>query len=74
MIHLLNVHSLDVEEDPDMLDFVDIVRANERALQVDARNIELRRQYHEIRTIERLERALRVARERVSFSPAPQAG
>ena len=58
-----------------MLDLVDLARANERALQAEARTLDLRRQYDEIRTIERLERALRVARQRLTFSnPAAQAG
>ena len=58
-----------------MLDLVDLARANERAFNAEARTIDFRRQYHEIRTIERLERALRVARQRLTFSnPAPMAG
>lgn len=57
-----------------MLDLSDIARANERALQAGTRDIEFRRQYHEFRTIDRLERALSAARQRISFSPAPQAG
>jgi hypothetical protein len=57
-----------------MLDLIDLARANERALQANTRGIEFRRQYGDIRTIDRLERALRVARQRISFSPAPQAG
>lgn len=58
-----------------MLDLVDLARANERAFNADTRTLDLRRQYHEIRTIERLERALRVARQRLTFSsPAPMAG
>ncbi len=58
-----------------MTDLVDLARANQRALQAEARTIDFRRQYDEIRTVERLERALRVARQRVSYSnPALMAG
>ena len=58
-----------------MLDLVDLARANERAFQAEVRTIDFRRQYHEVRTVERLERELQVARQRLSLSnPVPMAG
>jgi hypothetical protein len=56
------------------MDLIDLARANQRAFEAEANKIELRRQYHEMRTIERLERALRAARQRLVFvNSAPQA-
>jgi hypothetical protein len=56
------------------MDLIDLARANQRVFEALAPAIELRRQYHEIRKIERLERELQAARERLSFfSSLPQA-
>ncbi|HEX6031180.1 MAG TPA: hypothetical protein VFY90_07095 [Tepidiformaceae bacterium] len=58
-----------------MLDLHELASARQNELRAGARDLELRRQYSELRQIERLERALRVARERFTFvNPTPQAG
>ncbi len=46
------------------MDALDLLRAGYLARAADARHLELRRQYHEFRRIERLERALMAARRR----------
>ena len=57
------------------MDLIDIARADQTAFAVGTRTREIRRQYHELRKIERLERALRVAKTRLSFATtASQAG
>jgi hypothetical protein len=57
------------------MDLIDMARANQRAFEADTRTLELRRQYHESRTIERLESKLRAAKQRLGFiNTAPQAG
>lgn len=57
------------------MDLIDMARANERAFTAEARIIDQRRQYHEARTIENLERKLHAAKQRLGFiSTAPQAG
>ncbi|MGH2610644.1 MAG: hypothetical protein ACRDHF_16300 [Tepidiformaceae bacterium] len=56
------------------MDLIDMARANQRAFEADAQTLELRRQYHEVRNIERLERKLLAARQRLVFiNTAPQA-
>lgn len=58
-----------------MLDLHEAALARQAEVKASARSLELRRQYSELREIERLERALRVARERFIFvNPTPQAG
>ncbi len=49
------------------MDVIDLARANQRAFDAEATTLELRRQYHEARNIDRLERKLRAARERLVF-------
>lgn len=57
------------------MDLIDMARANQRAFEAEAPGLELRRQYHETRTIESLERKLRTAKQRLGFiNTAPQAG
>ena len=57
------------------MDLIDMARANERAFAADTRTIDQRRQYHEARTIDSLERKLRAAKQRLGFiNTAPQAG
>lgn len=58
-----------------MLDLRELASARQNELRANARDLELRRQYSEARKVERLERALRAARERLVFvSSTPQAG
>jgi hypothetical protein len=58
-----------------MLDLHELASARQNELRASARDLELRRQYSELREIERLERALRIARERLVFvNPTAQAG
>jgi hypothetical protein len=74
MIQLLNVHSSGRFKEEDPMDLIDVARANQRAFEAQAHTRELRRQYHEARNIEQLERKLRAARERLVFiNTAPQA-
>jgi hypothetical protein len=57
------------------MDLIDMARANERAFIAEARTIDQRRQYHEARTIDHLERKLRAAKQRLGvITTAPQAG
>lgn len=57
------------------MDLIDMARANERAFTAEARIIDQRRQYHEARTIDHLERKLRAAKQRLGvITTAPQAG
>jgi hypothetical protein len=56
------------------MDLIDIARANQRAFEAEAHTLELRRQYHEARNIERLESKLRAAKQRLVFiNTVPQA-
>lgn len=56
------------------MDLIDMARANQRAFEAEAQTLELRRQYHEVRTIDRLERKLRAAKQRLGFiNTVPQA-
>ena len=56
------------------MDLIDMARANQRAFEAELRTLEHRRQYHEARTIDRLESKLRAAKNRLGFiTTAPQA-
>ena len=49
------------------MDLIDLARANQRAFDAEAHTFELRRQYQAAKNIDRLERKLRAARERLVF-------